>query len=183
MGDLRFTIRVATPADAAGVSAVLAASYGTLLASHYNAELLALALPLMTTANPALLGSGTYYVAENGAGAIVGAGGWSFDRPGTTAIVAGLAHVRHFATLPSWTGLGVASAILSKCICEAKSQGAEAMEAYSTLAAVGFYQTLGFIIVSPIDVPLASGISLPSMLMRLNISSFFRAEAIGCNTP
>jgi GNAT superfamily N-acetyltransferase len=171
MGDLSFTVRVATPADAAGVSAVLAASYGTMLASHYDVELLDLALPLMTSANPALLGSGTYYLAENGAGEIVGAGGWSFERPGTTAIVNGLAHVRHFATLPNWAGRGIGSAILSKCIREAKSQGAEAMEAYSTLAAVGFYQTLGFIIVSLIDVPLASGITLPSMLMRLVIPS------------
>jgi predicted N-acetyltransferase YhbS len=125
MKGLRFTVRVATPSDAAGVSAVLAASYGTLLASHYNAALLDLALPLMTSANPALLGSSNYYVAQNGAGEIVGAGGWSFERPGTTEIVHGLAHVRHFATDPKWVGRGIASSILSRCVRDAAALGGQ----------------------------------------------------------
>lgn len=167
MEELQFKVKVATSADTAAVSAVLAASYGKLLASHYSAESLSRALPLMSIANPVLLGSGKYYVAETGAGEIIGTGGWSLERPGTTEVTHGLAHARHFATDPRWTGRGVASAILSQCIRDAEPQGAQSMEAYSTLAAVGFYRAHGFIVVDSIDVPLAPGITLPAVLMRL----------------
>lgn len=168
MEELEFTVRVATPADTAGVSAVLAASYGKLLASHYSAESLNRALPLLSTANPVLLGSGKYYVAETAAGEIIGSGGWSPERPGTTEVVHGQAHARHFATDPQWTGRGVASAILSRCIRDAAALGIRSMEAYSTLAAVGFYRAHGFIVVGSIDVPLAPRITLPATLMRLD---------------
>lgn len=119
---------------------------------------------------PLSVGSRKYYVAEYGGGEMIGAGGWSFERLGTMAIAPGLAYVRHFATHPNWAGRGVASEILSKCISEVISQGGDCMEAYSTLAALGFYQKHGFVIVAPIDVPLASGTMLPSMLMRLIVS-------------
>lgn len=162
----RYTVRVATPADGAAITAVLAASYGELLAAHYDAELLERALPLMSKANPVLLTSGKYYVAATSKGEIVGCGGWSFERPGTDDVVRGLAHVRHFGTDPRWTGRGVAKAILSRCIRDAEAQGVQVMEAYSTLAAVVFYRALGFVIVSPIEVMLAPGIKLPSIHMR-----------------
>lgn len=168
MKELRFTVRVATPSDAAGVSAALAASYGKLLTSHYSAEQLDRALPLMSAANPVLLRSGRYYVAETSAHQIIACGGWSLERPGTTEIVQGLAHVRHFATDPNWVGCGIASAILSRCIRDAAALGTRSMEAYSTLAAVGFYRTHGFFVVASIDVPLAPGFGFPSTLMRLD---------------
>ena len=52
--------------------AVLKECYPVLLAPAYDAALLAKALPLMTRANPALLASGTYYLAEAADGAPVG---------------------------------------------------------------------------------------------------------------
>lgn len=161
-----FKIRVATPADAAAVTAVLASSYGNLLAGHYEAADLDRALPLMGRANPVLLRSGRYYVAEVAAGQIIGCGGWSLERPGTTEVVDGLAHVRHFGTDPLWTRRGVAHAILSKCICDAEAHGVCTMEAYSTSVAVNFYRTLGFLVIDAVKVTLAPGVSLPSVLMR-----------------
>ena len=59
-----FSIRIATPKDSDAVSALLVASYSTLLAPCYNSDMLAGALPHMTKANPTLLACGTYYVAD-----------------------------------------------------------------------------------------------------------------------
>ena len=42
------TIRVATPGDEAAVSAMLGASYGTLMQRHYDKAALAAALPAIT---------------------------------------------------------------------------------------------------------------------------------------
>ena len=166
MTEPMLTVRVATPGDADGVTAVLEASYGKLLAAHYSAALLDQALPLMSKANPALLGSGKYFVAEANNVGIIGCGGWSLERPGTTEVVGGLAHVRHFATHPRWISRGVAKAILTRCIHVAAAHGIHTMEAYATLAAVEFYRKLGFAVVAPIDVVMAPGVSLPSVVMR-----------------
>lgn len=166
----QFTIRTATLADATAVTDVIAASYGNLLAAHYEAVTLDRALPLMTKANSTLLNSGKYYVAETSEGDIIGCGGWSFERPGTTEVVAGTAHVRHFATEPRWIGRGVAKAILRRCIAEAEARGSNIMEAFSTLAAVDFYRALGFVPIGPLDIMLTPGVILPSMHMRLEAS-------------
>jgi GNAT superfamily N-acetyltransferase len=161
-----FRIRPSTAADADAVTRLLTASCTDLLSGHYDPVLLADVLPIITMANPALLDSGTYYVAEAGHAGIIGCGGWSFERPGTRDIVEGLAHIRHFGTDPRWARRGVARAILSRCIEAAEAQGARGMECYSTLAAVGFYRSMGFVVAGLIDVPLKPGLELPSMLMK-----------------
>jgi len=165
MSELPFTVRIATPADADAVTNVLQRSYGSLLAGHYDAALLARAMPLMTKANPVLMASGKYHVAETGKGEVVGCGGWSLERPGTKEIVGGLGHIRHFATDPAWNGRGVAKAILVQCFLDAESQAVFTMEAYATLAAMGFYRALGFSALETIEVSLAPGVVLPSIRM------------------
>lgn len=166
----RYSLRTATRADCDAVTDVIAASYGSLLAAHYDAALLQRALPMMSKANPVLLASGTYYVAETEAGRIIGCGGWSFERPGSADVVPGTAHVRHFATDPHWVGRGVARAILQRCLTEAGSHGATIIEAYSTLTAVEFYRTLGFVVIGPIEVPLMQGLLLPSIHMKRDLT-------------
>ena len=165
MSERTYAIRAATLEDMAAVTSVLTASYAGLLKDHYAADLLARALPAMTRANPVLLRSGTYYVAEGDGVGVIGCGGWTFERPGTTEIAAGHAHVRHFGTDPNWIGRGVAREILSRCIREAAAKGAHVLESYSTLAAVGFYRALGFVAVGPIDVPMGPGLMFPSVQM------------------
>jgi hypothetical protein len=58
------TIRVATPDDLEMLSELIAASYAMLDNGAYEPERLAAALPIMSRANPKLLVSGTYFVAE-----------------------------------------------------------------------------------------------------------------------
>jgi N-acetylglutamate synthase-like GNAT family acetyltransferase len=161
-----FRIRIATPADIGGVSDLLTTSYGELLAGHYDPALLSRALPLIAKANPALVASGRYYVADANENRIIGCGGWSLERPGTGELESGLAHVRHFATQPGWVRRGVAKALLLRCIRDADVHGAEAMEAFSTLSAVDFYGALGFGVIEETKVELAPDLAFPSVLMR-----------------
>jgi hypothetical protein len=70
-----YSIRIADLSDSDAVSALLAASYSILFPAHYSRETLCSALPHMIKANPKLLASGTYYVAEAEQGNLVGCGG------------------------------------------------------------------------------------------------------------
>lgn len=164
---MRFAIRVTTPADAAAVETVLTASYPVLLAPAYDADLLARALPLMTRANPALLAAGSYYLAEAADGTPVGCGGWTVARPGAPddPIVPDLAHIRHFATDPAWTGRGVGRALFDRCRADAEAAGARRFEAYSTLVAEAFYRRMGFETVERVEVAMAPEVRFPSVRM------------------
>jgi GNAT superfamily N-acetyltransferase len=165
--DDEYSLRAATPGDGEAVSALLEASYPQLLAPDYDARLLAAALPLMTRANPRLLASGTYYVAEARGDAVVGCGGWSVEAPGGGDSKPGTAHIRHFATHPEWTRRGIGRALLKRCLEEARAQGVGNLECLSTLTAEAFYHSAGFVTVGPVDVPMSPTVGLPSVRMRL----------------
>jgi GNAT superfamily N-acetyltransferase len=160
-----FLVRVATPADEQPISILLDASYSVLMRPYYDPSTLDCALPAITTASPRLLASGTYYVANAADDTTVGCGGWTRERPGSGEVEPELAHVRHFATHPTWTGLGVGRSIYAVCEREARNAGAKRFECYSSLNAEGFYASLGFERVEPIDVCFGPGASLPGVLM------------------
>jgi N-acetylglutamate synthase-like GNAT family acetyltransferase len=160
-----FAIRIATPRDKAAVGALLNASYAALMPAGYDAATLAAALPVMTRANPALLASSTYYVAERDDGQIIGCGGWTPERPGSGEIEPELAHIRHFATHPQWTGRGVGRAIYERCEQDARAAGSRRFECYASLNAEVFYAAMGFAPVRHLDVPMEGGLTFPSILM------------------
>src|SRR5690606_26280843 len=118
-----YDIRVANPKDGAAVDALLQASYPTLMASSYDEQSLTPALDLMTKANPVLLGSGTFYLAELPTGFLVGCGGWTLERPGAGTVEPQLGHLRHFAVHPEWTGRGIGRAIYATCERAARVAG------------------------------------------------------------
>src|SRR3982750_2124167 len=128
-------IRPARPTDADAVSTLLQTSYSDLLATSYNSHLLRLALPYMSKANSTLLVSGTYYVAEAASGILVGCGGWTAAQPGSGETVEGEAHIRHFAIHPQWTRRGMGTAILARCLNDARSLGIRKLHCFSTLNA------------------------------------------------
>ncbi len=153
-------LRPSTLADLAAVDMLLARSYPRLLAADYPPSIMVTAVPLISKAQPALLSSGTYYVVEEADHGIVGAGGWSADRTRRD-----LAHVRHVATDDRHLRRGIARMIVCHAIDMAAKSGRPVMECWSTRTAVGFYQSLGFRELGPIDVPLSPGLSFPSMRM------------------
>lgn len=161
-----YDLRAAKPDDANAVEALLHASYPRLMGPAYQKALLIPALKLMTRANPALLASGTYYLAESHSGLVVGCGGWTPARPGTNAVEPGLGHIRHFATHPDWTRRGIGRAIYLLCETAARSSGVKSFECYSSLNAESFYSALGFKSIRTIAIDLAPGVGLPAILMR-----------------
>jgi N-acetylglutamate synthase-like GNAT family acetyltransferase len=165
-----FLIRIAKPTDSDAVSALLVASYSSLLAACYDSDMLARALPHLTEANPALLACGTYYVAEREPGNLVGCGGWTVAKPGSGEITEGEAHIRHFATHPEWARQGIGSAILARCISDARSVGIRKLHCFSTLNAERFYQATGFDTVGPIDVSMGPSMTFPGILMSCEIA-------------
>jgi GNAT superfamily N-acetyltransferase len=160
-----YSIRVAALSDSDAVSALLVASYSSLLTAHYSSDTLGGALPFMTRANPKLLASGTYYVAEKELGCLIGCGGWTIDRPRGGQTIEGEAHIRHFATHPGWVGRRVGSSLLGRCISDARVRGIRKLHCFSTLTAEGFYRASGFEAIGPIDVPMGSCLAFPGVLM------------------
>jgi N-acetylglutamate synthase-like GNAT family acetyltransferase len=165
----RYSIRVAEPADAEAVTALLKASYPVLMRQAYDEAILAAGLDAMTTANPKLLASGTYYLAESPIGRAVGCGGWTREAPGSSAVQSRVGHIRHFATDPAWAGLGIGRSIYAACEREARGAGVKEFTCYSSLNAAAFYAALGFENVGSIKVRLGAGVMLPGVLMRRRV--------------
>lgn len=161
-------IRTAQAGDLAAIERVLAASYPSLMAGAYESALLARALPMMLRAQPRLVGSGTYYVAEAD-GEIVGCGGWSREAPDAPAGAAGIAHIRHFAVASDWIRRGIGRALYRRCEQRARAAGIGVFECYSSLNGEPFYRALGFARLAVIEVAMGPGTSLPSIHMRREI--------------
>ena len=150
------------------IDKLLARSYPTLMAGAYRKEVLLVALPILTKSSPELLKSGTYYVAEE-SGRILGCGGWTFERPGTSELTPGLAHLRHFATDPAFVRQGVGRMIFRECARAAAHEGATTFQAYSSLNAESFYRSLGLTRVKEIDLPKRLTVAIPAIFMEGSI--------------
>jgi len=164
-----FTFRTACADDSDAVRSLLDASYPTLFRPWYNEDALAATLPLMTKANPRLLASDSYFVAETAEQDIVGCGGWSHERPGSGALEDGLGHVRHFATHPDWIRKGIGRALLAHSIETARAEGITRLECNSSLAAEEFYRALGFETIGPVDVDMGRGVRFPGIIMQMTL--------------
>jgi len=118
-----FQIRPATSADITSVDALLARSYPRLLKPDYAPSLLVMALPKISRAQPALVTCGTYYLVEDQHGALLGAGGWTLEAPGSGAITRGVGHIRHVVTEATATRRGVGRTLMDHIITAAQTQG------------------------------------------------------------
>ncbi|MEM9852479.1 MAG: GNAT family N-acetyltransferase [Pseudomonadota bacterium] len=158
------TIRVATKADLAETDALFARSYPALLKADYPPSVLVTALPIISRAQPKLLATGTFFLAEID-GTIVGAGGWTAAAPGAGGRARGVAHVRHLVTDQDYTRRGVARALMTTVFETAASAGVTRMDCQSTRTAVPFYKAVGFKPLGDITVPLRPGIDFPAVAM------------------
>jgi N-acetylglutamate synthase-like GNAT family acetyltransferase len=165
-----YSIRTADPSDSDAVSTLLVASYSILFPAHYSSETLRSALPHITKANPQLLASGTYYVAETELGNLVGCGGWTAARPGSGEIVEGEAHIRHFATHPDLVRRGVGANLLARCFSDVRQHSVRRLHCFSTLGAERFYEAFGFKRIGPIEVPMGKSLMFPAILMSRELA-------------
>jgi N-acetylglutamate synthase-like GNAT family acetyltransferase len=159
-------LRIATPADAEAVAAVLRASYAELMAHAYPAELLARTLPLITRPNPRLLASGRYYLVETETGEPAGCGGWSAHPPGAFDPDPRRAHIRHFATHPAWLRRGVGGILYARCEADAREAGFTTFESWASFNGEAFYAALGFRRLERIEAPMSGGVRFPAMRME-----------------
>jgi GNAT superfamily N-acetyltransferase len=155
------TLRSATARDYEAVDAMLAWTYPKLLKHDYPPSVLVTAVPLIARANPALVRSGTYYVAETQDGTIIGAGGWTFSRGSTAA-----AEIRHLVVDWRHQRRGIGRRLMMGIFAEAQLQGVRRFEAQATRTAVTFYESMGFESLGQTLVPLRPGIDFPAIAMR-----------------
>ncbi len=159
------TVRRSLPQDLAALDTMMARSYPRLLKHDYPPSVLVLAVPLIARAQPALLGSGRYFVAEDAVGRIVGAGGWSPGRPRDAAHGGALGHVRHFATDYGAVRRGIGRALMNAVLQDAAAEGLSRLACMSTRTAVPFYQAMGFDALGPVTVTLGPGVDFPAVSM------------------
>ncbi|MEQ9695657.1 GNAT family N-acetyltransferase [Shimia sp. SDUM112013] len=162
-------IRPAMPADSSAVTQLLRKSYPQLLPEDYAPTTLRAVLPHITTAQPALLSCGTYYLAQNDQGTVVGAGGWTDISPARGVGRDGEGHIRHVATHPGFLRRGIARALISQSLDAARAFGLVRMHCMSTLTARPFYQEMGFAPVAEIELTLAPGVHFPAVQMLCDI--------------
>lgn len=155
------TVRTASEDDVAAVDMLLRRSYPALLKRDYPPSTMVTAVPIICRAQPGLVACGTYYVADDGEGRVVGAGGWTVKRR-----QAGAADIRHVATDPSSVRRGVGRAILSRIFAEAQSLGITRFDCLSTRTAVPFYQAMGFVPLGAVEIPLAKAVTFPAIQMQ-----------------
>ncbi|SLN46218.1 GNAT family N-acetyltransferase [Roseisalinus antarcticus] len=159
-----FVVRQARRSDLAPLDALFARAYPRLLRADYPPSVLVTAIPLIARAQPALLASGSYYVAEE-AGRLLGAGGWTARGPGAGGTAPGVAHVRHMVTDDRELRRGIGRAILETAFDAARATGVTGLHCHSTRTAEAFYAAMGFARIGPAMVPLAPGIAFPAIEM------------------
>jgi predicted N-acetyltransferase YhbS len=163
-----FRLRAATSDDIAVVNHVVGASYASrAMSAFYSPNLYARALPLLRVVRPELVLSGTYYVAEDPSGSIIGCGGWTPYSPARPRQLASavIGHMRHFATRPDWMGRGVGRAIVDLCVKDARAAGMAALHCDASLGAVAFYCSTGFTPLKHADILLGPDLNFPVLQM------------------
>ncbi len=154
------SLRTATEADIGPVDRLLSQSYTKLLKSDYPPSVQVTAIPLISRANPALVASGTYYVAESETGEILGAGGWTRSIKGPA-----VADVRHLVTHHRHLRRGIARRVLLGVFSEARLAGARRLDCLATRTAVPFYESMGFSVDAKVTIGLRPGIDFPAVRM------------------
>jgi len=188
MVDPEPALRLATPADAEPLDALMKASTEGIFPRWYDQRQTASAIRYVAAIDPALLADGTYFVLEAG-GEPVACGGWSRrarpyagsapgpddDRlldPATEP-----AHVRAMFVRPDWTRRGLGRRIIEACEAEALAAGFRRLDLVATLPGVPLYTACGFVPTTGVeDVLLADGVALPCQAMTKAIAANVAAE-------
>ena len=159
-------IRATNRSDIPAVDALLATSYPVLLKPDYPASVMVTALPLISRAQPSLVTSGTYFGLWDDKGDLVGAGGWTRANARGEKVAKTVGNIRHVVTSHLHTRRGFGRALMTHIFENAKAVGIEAMHCDATRTAVPFYQSMGFVALGQIEIPLRAGINFPAVRMR-----------------
>jgi predicted N-acetyltransferase YhbS len=158
-------ISVARPEDREEIEDMLETAFAEGLRRSYGTDLVDAVLPTISKINPKLLTSGTFYVLADMDGQVVASGGWTLDDPVTGEVIEGVAHIRHFAVHPDFSGFGLGRKLFRHCRSLIANAGVREIRCLSGLNAEAFYAKLGFERAGAVDIDLG-GVSLPSVDMR-----------------
>jgi len=170
-------LRIATPADAPVIDALMKASTAAIFPDYYDAEQTASSVRYVAQVDPDLLVDGTYFVLETG-GEVVGCGGWSrrgrvymgsADAPGDNRYLdpqAEAAHIRAMYVRADWTRRGLGRRIIEASEDAAREMGFRRMDLVATLPGIPLYAAVGYMPTADIeDIVLADGVRLPCQAM------------------
>ena len=180
-------LRIATPADATAVEALMKLSAAGLFPSYYDERQTASGVQFVAHIDSTLLEDGTYFVLEVD-DEMVACGGWSRrarpyagsaeargqDRildPETEA-----ANVRAMFVRPDWTRRGLGRRILEECEAAAALEGYRRLALVATLPGVPLYLAFGFEPVGEqFDITLVDGVKMPCLRMDKAIGATTQA--------
>ncbi len=159
------TIRPARRDDLGALDLMMARSFPVLLKDDYPPSVMVTAVPLIARAQPGLLRSGTYFVAQEEEGALVGAGGWSLTDPHDGERQRQTGHIRHFVVDHGRARRGIGRSLMEQVVRQAGALGVRRLAAMSTRSAVPFYEAQGFTALEEVEMPLRPGIGFPAVRM------------------
>jgi len=169
--------RLAVPADADAITALMKQSVKDLFPRFYDERQTASALVHVAHLDTVLIDDRTYYVHEAG-GEIVACGGWSRrnrlhagagdaeddDRmldPRTEP-----ARVRAMFVHSDWTRRGLGRAILEACERDARAEGFTTLALMATLPGEPLYRAVGFVETGRVMIRTPDGVDLEGVAMR-----------------
>ena len=169
--------RLATPADAPAISALMRASIRAHFPRFYDPRHTESAARYIGELDMTLIEDGTYYVHEAG-GEIVACGGWSrrnrlYTGSGSSEDDGRLldpasepARVRAMFVRSDWTRRGLGRAILERCERDAAAEGFTTLALMATLPGEQLYRAYGFRELSRTMVRLPDGVELEGVAME-----------------
>jgi GNAT superfamily N-acetyltransferase len=174
------TMRVATPADAEAIDALMKQSGAELFPDVYDDRQAASMVQFVSQVDPLLLEDGTYFVLEAG-GKLVGCGGWSRrDKLYTGGGDAGDERLLDPATEPArvramfvradWTRRGLGRRILDACEAAAKEEGFDTLVLSATMSGLPLYLAYGFERLEDQEMTMPDGVTVICVSMRKPIA-------------
>ena len=173
--------RIAAPADAPAIAALMHAAILDLFPAFYGEERTPSAARYIGELDTALIEDGTYYVHETG-GEIVACGGWSRrnkvfagrgDADDDNRLLdpsAEPARVRAMFVRGDWTRRGLGRAILDACEDAARAEGFTELVLGATLAGFPLYRSFGFEETERAQVTMPDGVAVTVVSMAKAIS-------------
>lgn len=175
-------LRVAEPADAEAIQALMTASVAAIFPAFYDAEQTASGLRHIGVLDLTLVEDGTYFVVTAPDGSLAACGGWSrrdklFNGAAATGGEARLldpavepARVRAMFVHGDWTRRGLGTRILEACEDAARAEGFRELALMATLPGLPLYRSWGFGDESPRDLVMPDGVVVPGAAMSRRIA-------------
>jgi GNAT superfamily N-acetyltransferase len=157
------TLRPMAPDDHEAVRAMIIESNEVGGRDHYDAAERAAFAAYIGAEDMAEVAGRAQLCVAVAAGDVVGCAGWvPFpDEPATSRLTT-------VFVAPSWFGRGIGTALVAEVERAAADAGYPHHVVRSSLNAVTFYERLGYVTERPWSTPVAGGVSIGSMLMRLD---------------